>query len=159
MSKVKICCISTEKEAQMALEAGADYLGFVGPMPSGPGPIPLDKIAQIRASVPTGTECFYLTSKVNIEQIAREYEIALTSHIQLTDHVTEQTKSKLKHLFPHVKIVQVVHVASDASVDEAIMYAESSDFLLLDSGNPNKNIKELGGTGRTHNWEISKKIV
>ena len=33
------------------------------------------------------------------------------------------------------------------------------DFILLDSGNQKLKIKELGGTGRTHDWTISKKIV
>ena len=44
------------------------------------------------------------------------------------------------------------------SVDEAIAVAPHVDAILLDSGNQSLAIKELGGTGRTHNWTLSRKI-
>lgn len=65
----------------------------------------------------------------------------------------------LSKKLPYVKRVQVIHVTDESSIDEALHYAEKANALLLDSGNPNLKIKELGGTGRTHNWNISKKIV
>ena len=65
---------------------------------------------------------------------------------------------KIRSKLPHVKIVQVVHVLNESSVREAIAVSTMVDAILLDSGNPNLSIKELGGTGRTHNWDLSKKI-
>ena len=53
----------------------------------------------------------------------------------------------------------MIHVTDESSLDEALLYADKADALLLDSGNPNLKVKELGGTGRTHNWEVSRKIV
>ena len=58
-----------------------------------------------------------------------------------------------------VKIVQVLHVLNEKAINGGIEISKHVDIILLDSGNPNLNIKELGGTGRVHNWEISKKIV
>ena len=47
----------------------------------------------------------------------------------------------------------------EESIEEAKKISHSVDTILLDSGNPNLEIKELGGTGRVHNWEISRRIV
>ena len=44
------------------------------------------------------------------------------------------------------------------SVDEAVALAPAVDAILLDSGNPALEVKELGGTGRRHDWEISRRI-
>ena len=55
--------------------------------------------------------------------------------------------------------MQVIHVVDDKSVAEAVEISKYVDFILLDSGNPNLQTKELGGTGRTHNWQTSREIV
>ena len=60
---------------------------------------------------------------------------------------------------PTIKIVQVIHVLNESSVAEAVRISERVDALLLDSGNPNLAVKELGGTGRVHNWRLSRQIV
>jgi phosphoribosylanthranilate isomerase len=157
--KVKICCIKSVDEAQTAIEAGADVLGLVGPMPSGPGPITAKEAGSIVETLPGHIDSYYLTSKTHFESIAEEYLKVKSSHIQLTDHLEAGTRRQLKSEFPHLKIVQVVHVLANEDIDKAQVYAESSDLLLLDSGSPNTAVKELGGTGRTHNWTISKSIV
>lgn len=157
--KVKICCIKSVQEAQAAIKAGADVLGLVGPMPSGPGPITAEEAGAIVETIPEHVDSFYLTSKTRFESIAEEYLVVKSSHVQLTDHLEPETRLRLKSEFPNLKIVQVVHVIDENDINRAREYSESSDFLLLDSGSPNKTIKELGGTGRTHNWAISKSIV
>ena len=65
----------------------------------------------------------------------------------------------IREELPDVKIVQVIHVTGDESVDEALRVAASVDALLLDSGNPKLAVKELGGTGRRHDWSLSRRIV
>jgi phosphoribosylanthranilate isomerase len=66
---------------------------------------------------------------------------------------------RLRKALPEVELVQVIHVVDERAVAEAMQVAPYVDALLLDSGNPNLAVKELGGTGRTHNWEISRRIV
>lgn len=161
MSKthVKICCISSVDEANLAIQCGASALGLVGNMPSGPGIISDNLIAEIALEVPKHIETFLLTSETNVEKILKHHSKVNTTTIQIVDSLTEGTHQQLKKELPNVKIVQVLHVLNESSIDEALEISKNVDTILLDSGNPNLQTKELGGTGRVHNWEISKKIV
>lgn len=143
----------------MAIQMGADALGLVGPMPSGPGPIDPMRAGAIAGNIPGTIESFYLTSQTKLDAIAAEYVLVRSSHIQLTDHVDAETRKALRKAFPDLKIVQVIHVQDEDSVNLARSSAETSDYLLLDSGAPEKANKELGGTGRIHDWQLSKRIV
>lgn len=156
--RVKICCISSVEEARLAMGCGASALGLVSPMPSGPGVIPETLIAEIAATVPPPIATFLLTPLRTAEAIARQHAICKTSTIQLVDAVATDELVGLRRALPAVTLVQVIHVLSDASVDEALQAAPFVDALLLDSGNPHLAVKELGGTGRTHNWQISRRI-
>lgn len=157
---VKICCICSIEEAQLAINAGASAIGLVGPMPSGPGIISnemIGKIAQTVAQQPV--ETFLLTSETTVEGIYNHYQKAKTTTIQLVDKIEENGHARLKELLPNVKLIQVLHVSDEKTIDAAERLMHEVDALLLDSGNPNLKIKTLGGTGNTHNWEISKSIV
>jgi len=159
MKKTKICCISSIKEAKLAIKFGASAIGLVGEMPSGPGVISDNLIAEIAKVIPNNIDTFLLTSKTKVSEIIKHYNKVKTTTIQLVDELTEGTHYQLKKALPNVKIVQVLHVINEKSVVEAIKIAPSVDAILLDSGNPNLKVKELGGTGRVHNWKLSKKIV
>jgi len=156
--RIKICCISSIKEANTAIELGADAIGLVAKMPSGPGPIPDVLIKQIVHSVPPLIGTFLLTSETSADEIIKHHHRTQTNTIQIVDLLSKGTYSQIKEALPSVKIVQVIHVIDSKSVDLAIRLSESVDALLLDSGNPNLKIKELGGTGRVHNWTLSKQI-
>ncbi len=157
-TRVKICCISSLREAAMAIEAGASAIGLVGPMPSGPGVITDELIFQIARSVPPPLGTFLLTSETSAEKIISHHKRTLTNTIQLVDSLPEGTYHQLRNALPAIKLVQVIHVLNEASVDEAIAVSEHVDAILLDSGNPNLKVKILGGTGITHNWKLSRKI-
>ncbi len=156
--KVKICCISSISEAKIAIEHGAAALGLVGQMPSGPGIIGDDLIEQIAKSVPPPIATFLLTSETSPQDIIRHYKRVNTSTIQLVDALEKREYEAIRQELPHVKLVQVIHVIDENSVKEAIEISAFVDAILLDSGNPNLSVKELGGTGRTHNWELSTEI-
>ena len=156
---VKICCIKSVAEARLALAHGAGALGLVSHMPSGPGVIGEDRIAEIAASVPPGTTTFLLTALTEAEAIIAQHRRCGTTTIQIVDALTRGTHRDLRRALPGVQLVQVIHVRGEESVAEAAAVAPEVDFLLLDSGNPNLAVKELGGTGRTHNWAHSRRIV
>ena len=156
--RVKICCISSYEEAQIAIDCGASALGLVGKMPSGPGIIDDRLINQITRSVPPPIATFLLTSETDASSIIQHYQAVNTTTIQMVDSLTDNGYRKIKSQLPHVKLVQVIHVIDDNSIAEAIHVAKYVDAVLLDSGNPKLDVKELGGTGRTHNWELSKII-
>ena len=156
--RIKICCISSIYEAITAIELGADAIGLVGRMPSGPGPISDELIKQIAQVVPPPIATFLLTSETSASEIIKHNQRTNTNTIQIVDLLSDGTYSQIKEALPSVKIVQVIHVINSKSVDLAIKLSESVDALLLDSGNPNLKIKELGGTGRVHNWKLSRQI-
>jgi len=157
-TRVKVCCIMDHKEAALAVRAGADALGLVSAMPSGPGPIDDGLIAAIVRRVPPPLGTFLLTSRRSVESIAAQHRTIHTTTIQIVDTLREGSYEELRGLLPGVKLVQVVHVTGPASIDEARDVAPHVDAVLLDSGRPNAAVKELGGTGRRHDWSISAAI-
>ncbi|OFY39157.1 MAG: N-(5'-phosphoribosyl)anthranilate isomerase [Bacteroidetes bacterium GWF2_40_14] len=157
--RVKICCISSIEEARMAIDFGASALGLVAKMPSGPGVISDELILAISKTVPPPIATFMLTSETSAEQIIAHHRRTLTNTIQIVDELIEGSYNLIKNALPAIKIVQVIHVVGEETIDEAVRISNLVDAILLDSGNPNLRIKELGGTGRVHNWEISRKIV
>jgi len=138
---------------------GASAVGLVSEMPSGPGVISEELIVEITKQVPTDINTFLLTSKTNAEEIITQYKRCCTTHIQLVDNVEPDVFKKLRDELPEIKIVQVIHVTDEESIEEAVNVSNFVDLILLDSGNQKLAVKELGGTGRTHNWSISKEIV
>jgi phosphoribosylanthranilate isomerase len=158
ITRIKICCISSENEARMAIEAGASAIGLVARMPSGPGSISDKLIRQIAKTVPPPIATFMLTSERSVKAIIEHHRRTNTNTIQIVDSLSSGAYSELKTALPGVKIVQVIHVIDERSVDEAIGISEMVDAILLDSGNPNLKVKELGGTGRVHNWKLSCRI-
>jgi phosphoribosylanthranilate isomerase len=158
-TSVKICCISNEEEAKIALKFGADVLGLVAEMQSGPGIFADDLIQNIVKSVPSETLTFLLTPKTNPYEIIKHQQLTGANCIQLVDEVNVKDYQILRDNLLNIKLIQVIHVLDEKSIEEAKRYAEVADFILLDSGNPNLKVKELGGTGRIHNWELSQKIV
>jgi phosphoribosylanthranilate isomerase len=156
--KVKICCISSIEEAKLAIQYGAAALGLVGKMPSGPGIIDDELINTIAKTIPPPISSFLLTSETVAEDIIAHYRKVHTSTIQIVDALTDRQYDRIKQDLPNVKLVQVIHVINEQSIDEAIEISAHVDAILLDSGNPNLATKELGGTGRVHNWHLSKRI-
>ncbi|MEQ1553061.1 MAG: phosphoribosylanthranilate isomerase [Ferruginibacter sp.] len=159
VTRVKICCISSTDEARMAIKFGASALGLVANMPSGPGVITDEEILTITKNVPPAISTFMLTSETSADEIIKHHLRTLTNTIQIVDELKEGKYEKIREALPAIKIVQVIHVIDEKTIDEAVRISYSVDALLLDSGNPNLEIKELGGTGRVHNWELSRKIV
>lgn len=155
---IKICCIANADEADLAVSAGASALGFVSAMPSGPGVIDDQLIAEIAAIVPQQIATFLLTSLQDADSIIDQHQLCRTSTIQLVDRVAHTELRKLRNHLPEIKLVQVIHVTDHYSVEEAKSVFPFVDALLLDSGNQNLSIKELGGTGRTHDWRLSRRI-
>ena len=158
-TRVKVCCIAGVDEARLAIDAGADAVGLVGRMPSGPGPIPDTLIRDIAAAVPPGVDTFLLTSETQPAAVVDHVGRCGPRVVQLVDAVQPGTYAALRRHHPGVRIVQVIHVEGDAALAEAQRAAQSVDAVLLDTGRPNAPVRELGGTGRTHDWSVSARIV
>jgi phosphoribosylanthranilate isomerase len=157
--RVKICCISNLREARMAIAYGASALGLVSEMPSGPGVISEEMIAEIASSVPPPIATFLLTCKEDAASIIAQQRRCRVNTIQICDRIAPQLYAVMREAMPGVSLVQVVHITGPESVAEAVAVNDKVDALLLDSGNQNLPVKELGGTGRTHNWQLSRAVV
>ena len=158
-TRIKICCISSRAEAEAAVAAGADALGLVSAMPSGPGVIAEALIAEIAATVPPAVGTFLLTSATEPGAIVDQQRRCGVNTVQLCDALATAAYPALKEAMPGVRLVQVIHVRGEDSVAEALDIAAMVDGLLLDSGDPTRAVKELGGTGRVHDWALSRRIV
>ena len=156
--KIKICCIASIDEAELAIAYGATHLGLVSKMPSGPGVISDSLISKIAKNIKPPTESVLLTSKTSVEEIINQHQLYNTSYIQIVDKIERGKYHSFKEKIPETKIIQVVHVVDETSISEAIEMSKYVDVILLDSGNPTLKTKILGGTGKVHNWELSKLI-
>ena len=153
-----MCCISSAEEARTAIEAGAEAIGLVSSMPSGPGVISEDLIREIARTIPPPIATFLLTCHQRVDDIVAQQRRCGTNTVQLCDRVVEGSYTELRAAMPGVSIVQVIHVNGPESVEEAVNIAPHVDALLLDSGNQKLATKKLGGTGRTHDWHLSAEI-
>ncbi|WP_419859299.1 phosphoribosylanthranilate isomerase [Candidatus Palauibacter irciniicola] len=154
-----MCCIESREEAALAARCGATAIGLVSAMPSGPGVIDEATIRRIVAAAPRGVATFLLTSRTDPEEIEAQQRRTRADTLQLVDRLAPDALRSLRRRLPGVSLVQVVHVRGEHSVEEAVAVAPLVDAVLLDSGNPDLPVRQLGGTGRVHDWSHSRAIV
>ena len=159
-TRIKICCISSVDEAALAVNAGADAVGLVGEMPSGPGVIDDELIREIAASLPPAVGSFLLTERTQAEEIAGHVDYCGTNTVQVVNHIDPAEWPKLIDQIPAaIRRVQVVHVEGGEALDLVERYAPYVHAFLLDAGRPSAEVPELGGTGRVHDWDVSARFV
>ncbi len=158
-TRVKICCITSSDEARIAVAAGADALGFVARMPSGANQIPDALIADLVALAPPPVATILLTSETTAEAIAAHVRATRPAAVQIVAHIDPAESARLAVLEPNVRRIQVIHVEGPEALDRISAYAPHVHAFLLNSGRPSAPTVELGGTGRTHDWEISARFV
>ena len=156
--RIKVCCVASVREAELAVRLGASAIGLVSRMPSGPGPIPDALIREIADTVPPTIGTFLLTCETKAEPIIAQQRFCRTNTLQLVDEVERGVHERLRDALPGISIVQVIHVQNDDALRQAGAIALDVDAILLDSGNPSLSIKELGGTGRAHDWSVSRRL-
>ena len=158
--RLKVCCISSLEEAQLAVSLGAHALGLVSEMPSGPGVIAEPELVRLAGWAPPGVATFLLSSKRSVPALVAQARRVGAGVLQLVDSLEEGTHAELAEALPGISVVQVIHVTGPESVDEALRVASLPGVraLLLDSGNPALAVKQLGGTGRVHDWRLSRQI-
>ena len=157
--RVKICCISSLEEAWTAIDHGASALGLVSEMPSGPGVIPESLIADIAGRIPPFVSSVLLTSKRRSSEIIEQHRRCGTNAIQICDDLNPGALDEIARALPDIDLIKVIHVPGEGSIGEAEAVAPYVDGILLDSGSKGGSVVELGGTGRTHNWDVSRRIV
>lgn len=158
-TRIKVCCIASLDEAMLAVRHGADAIGLVGAMPSGPGPIDDSLIAEIAAAAPPPVAAFLLTSETQADAIADHVRRTGVPVVQIVCHLDPEQSARLAGLIPATRRVQVVHVEDEAALRLIPLYAPYVHAFLLDSGRPSAAVPEFGGTGRVHDWTVSRAFV
>jgi phosphoribosylanthranilate isomerase len=153
--KTKVCCISDAAEARMAAQEGADWLGLVGPMPSGPGVLSLEQAREIATSCHFSARPILLTSAQRADDILAEAAFVGVDAVQIVRHISCDEATQLKASALHY--VQVIHVGGPEALALIGAYAPYCDAFLLDSGSPSR--EAFGGTGQTHDWSVSAEFV
>lgn len=153
--RVKVCCIASEPEAALAARLGADLLGLVGPMPTGPGVIDLPTARRISLSAPLWARPILLTSSETASAIQADADEARVQAVQVVRHIAAEQAAALARAPLHY--VQVIHVEDAGALDLIDVYAPYCAAFLLDSGRPKE--EAFGGTGVRHDWSISAAFV
>ncbi len=157
--RIKICCIQDAAELRTAIDAGADAVGIVGPGLSGPEVRTIDQAVAIAALVPPAVTTFFLTREQDPDVLGEHVRRIGPQVVQLCDAVPPRAYDVIRAASPGTKIVQVIHVTGEHAMGEAREAAERADAVLLDSGSPAGPDPVFGGTGQTHDWHLSARIV
>lgn len=159
MVRTKICCVMNRTELDLAVKHGAAAVGFVSHMPSGPGVIPEDTIAELVQATPFPVWSELLTSLTTLPDLLAQYHRLKPAALQICQPLLLDVLQGLREALTGVTIVHVVHVVDRSAIDEALTYAPHVDGLLLDSGHTDGPARQLGGTGQTHDWTLDAEIV
>lgn len=161
--RVKVCCVQDAAEAALATAHGADLIGLVGPGLSGPEVIDDIQVARVARTVPPPVMAVLLTRQQDPDALAAQVRFARTPAVQICDAVPVRAYAEVRSAVPSIHILQVVHVTGPEAVAEAHRVARFADALVLDSGSPAPSGPDdepvYGGTGTTHDWSISARIV
>ena len=145
--RVKICGLTRKEDVQAAVDSGADSVGFIHGFPSSPRNLTANQLATLLATPPTGVETVVVTkadSNQEIQSISKEFTPAA---LQLYGDLT-----RIQGLTRSPRIIGVIRIANSAV--PSLAGVENVDSILLDS----KSGESFGGTGKTHDWSVSRKV-
>jgi phosphoribosylanthranilate isomerase len=159
MVKVKICGITNVKDALGAVSFGADAVGFlVGQIHYSTGVfITPEQAAEIVAALPLFCSTVLVTHLSRPEEVVSAARIAKVSTIQMHGDASAEDAARIKQQLPYIKTYKAVHVFDENAISEAQKYVGAVDGIVLDT--VIKETGQIGGTGQTHDWRISGKIV
>lgn len=158
-TRMKICCIRDLDEAWLAVGHGVDAVGLVGPMPNGPGQIDAPTVRLLTANAPAGVSSWTLTIATDAATIIETARASATQTIQLVCGVEPAVADAVRAAMPALRIVSVIHVEGDDAIEAALRIAPHVHGVLLDSGRPGAKTPTYGGTGDTHDWAVSRRVV
>lgn len=156
MVRVKICGNRTIEEAKMAVEAGADAVGFlVGIRHDSDDSLAPETARDIVKHIPPFISTVVVTHLVTAKEVVDLCDRILPTTVQLHDDIVPRQIAEIRMVRPHLKLIKAIHVVGDQAMNEAKTFSPYVDAILLDS----RTNDRIGGTGRIHDWDISERIV
>lgn len=156
MTRVKICGVRSLDEARAVVEAGADALGFHIALEHSKCPIGEATASSIIAHMPPFVASVIVTTALDSKELIRIARATGANTLQLQGEVSADTIRAVKAVFPYFKVYAVVHVFGTDAI-EAAKKIEGADAIILDSADKTSGAR--GGTGKTHDWNVSRAVV
>ena len=158
MARVKICGMRSFSDMQIAVQRGADAIGFlVGQLHSSPDFVPANVAAEISASTPPFVTTVLVTHIENPDTVIALADTVPTAAVQLHSDMTPTVLRTLRSALAPRKLIAKISVEGPSAIERARELDRQVDAILLDSVNRAKD--QVGGTGITHDWGISAEIV
>jgi len=156
--KIKICGIKTEHDLTVAINAGADAVGFITDVPvDSPRKITLAEASRMISKVPVFVTSVLVIMPENAQHAVRMIHAAKPAAVQIHNALPLSELVTIRKT--GVKLIKTIPVSRDSSSDTLIMQVKELsgivDAVLLDTALDGKT----GGTGMQHNWEVSSKVV
>ncbi len=157
---IQIYEIGTPAEAVKVAGAGVHHVGVLVGNGEFPREITIQNAMPILEAIPSTSKKVALTlsrDRKAIEEIAAQLQPDILHLGTLPESLSPKDVVELKKRFPGIRIMRSIPVISKESIELAKSYDGIADYLLLDSYRKEDN--QVGATGATHDWRISKKIV
>ncbi len=155
---VKICGVRRQEDALLAAELGADAIGLlVGQKHTSPDFIFTTVAKDIARALPPSVEAVLVTHVEDLDELERLLQQSEIRTIQLHNEIAPSSVERLRGRLPHLKIFKSINIISADSVAYPEAFEKLVDGFVLDSINVATG--QLGGTGKTHDWSVSRQIV
>ena len=154
--RVKICGTATFADLDCAVAAGADAVGFLmGITHVTQDAVTPETAAAMVATLPPFIVPVAVTHLTKPSDLIRIVELARCTTLQIQDVVTPDDIAEVREALPYLRIMKAVHVMDESAIATAKYFSDTADAILLDT----RTADRIGGTGITHDWNISAKIV
>lgn len=157
---VKICGIGTRADLDTAVMAGADAIGLIcGTTHFSEDALTVGQARELAAAAPARVSTVLVTHLVDSAEILDLADAVGADTVQIHGEVGIGT---VREVFARrrdsLRVIAAVHVTGEDAEDALARAREMSTVshaVLLDS----RTESRLGGTGLTHDWGVSRRIV
>ncbi len=152
---VKICGVTNTEDARLVLESGADMLGMIVDVPvASPRKIPLDTAVEIAHSLNGEIDLVAVLMPHRVQEVEHIVRRLEPFAVQLHGFESNAFLHAVRDAVPGVKVIKTVHVDETGTIHGGLPESDYLDFLLLDTVS-----HQIGGTGKTHHWATSARLV
>jgi phosphoribosylanthranilate isomerase len=149
---IKICGNTSLEDARLAVDAGADAVGFV--FAPSPRRVTVEQGSTIVPHLPATVEKIGVFVDASLEEIVTSFQACGLTGVQLHFPAAPDLPAQLRaRLGPEARILRVVHFGAEAAEQAAALAVDPNvDAVLVDS----RTALAEGGTGVAFDWEVAR---
>ncbi|MDR3668363.1 MAG: phosphoribosylanthranilate isomerase [Ignavibacteriaceae bacterium] len=159
-SLIQIAGIIDTNEAEMLMSFGVGYLGFPLRLPVNKDDLTEEDAVNVIKKIPPPHKAVlitYLNEAVEIIKFCDKLNVKI---VQLHGNITQKELEKTKLIRPDIEIIKslVIHQDNYLELNNTVLnLSQLVDFFITDTFDPVTGAS--GATGKTHDWNISRKLV